>query len=39
MIMEKLLIEEKQTEDNPTEKRMEEDFENLVSLLKFISGC
>jgi len=39
MIMEKLLVEEKQTEDNPTEKRMEEDFEILVSLLKFISGC
>jgi hypothetical protein len=37
--MEKLLVEEKQTEDNPTEKRTEEDCENLVSLLKFISGC
>jgi len=39
MIMEKLLVEEKQIEDNPTEKRTEEDCENLVSLLKVISDC
>jgi len=39
MIMDKLLVEEKQTEDNPTYKRREKDCKNLVSLLKFISGC
>lgn len=33
-----ILVEEKQTEDNLIEKRTEEDFENLVSLLTFISG-
>jgi hypothetical protein len=32
--MEKLLVEEKQNEDKLTEKRLEEDCENLVSLLK-----
>lgn len=37
--MQKLLVEEKQIEDNLTEKRTEEDCENLVSLLKFIPGC